>query len=187
LTGLGIESNLLCAPDILKGLMFQSLVPKLCCDCRISALEWVAQARGGDRRRTDSVDRVTHALRSNQLDTSQIFYRGGGNCQSCGGSGVIGRTVMAEIVLPDDEMVFQLSKGNYKNARQHWLNNLNGQPVKQHGLQLIANGFVSPTDVEWQIGSLTCQAPQILGNKGNRPLSESLLMQSTAAIKAHHV
>ncbi len=160
LTGLGIDSNLLCAPDVLKGLMYQSLVPKLCLDCRVSAEEWLARGRDRDQRRKDSVNRARTALQDSGIDLSNIFYRGDKHCERCGGSGVIGRTVMAEIVMPDDVMIFHLSKGEYGDARHHWLQNLDGRPVRQHGIDLIASGTVSPADVEWQIGLLTDSSTQ---------------------------
>ena len=158
LTGLGISTSLVCAPDVLKGLMFQSLVPKLCPECKISSEEWLNFGRENDYRRRESVQRASAAVIACGLDVSEIHYRGNRDCEQCGGSGVIGRTVMAEIVLPDDEMIFMLSKGDYHSARQHWLNDLNGRPVQLQGIQLIANGLVSPTDVEWQIGSLTTES-----------------------------
>ena len=36
LVGLGVDSTLLCMPDVLKGLIFQTLVPQLCPSCKIS-------------------------------------------------------------------------------------------------------------------------------------------------------
>ncbi len=158
LTGLGINANLLCTPDVLKGLMYQSLVPKLCFECRVDADTWSAIGRSTDDRRRDSVNRTKSALKASGFDTDRVFYRGNSQCERCGGSGVIGRTVMAEIVLPDDEMLFRLSKADYSNARRHWLDNLNGTPVHEHGLELIAKGLVSPSDVEWQIGALPMEA-----------------------------
>ncbi len=187
LTGLGIDSNLLCSPDVLKGLMYQSLVPKLCRDCRVSADAWMAQARNGDPRRKESVLRAIAVLQSYQFETKHIFYRGNENCESCGGSGVIGRTVMAEIVLPDDEMIFHLSQGDYSRARQHWLNNLNGRPVKQHGMELIAKGLVSPTDVEWQIGSLETNQVKSQANTHHRVAGSQLVAQNTLPNGVHHV
>lgn len=165
LTGLGINANFLCAPDVLKGLIYQSLVPKLCSECKVDADRWMSEAREGDIRREQSVQRTKAALRACGIEFNRIFYRAESQCERCGGSGVIERTVMAEIVVLDDEMIFRLGQGDYSNARLHWLNNLNGRPVHEHGLRLIAKGVVSPTDVEWQIGSLSSvyQLPQQIG------------------------
>ncbi len=180
LTGLGINTSLLCAPDVLKGLMYQSLVPKLCPDCKISSDLWARKGRGSDHRRKDSVRRATIAVEACGLDASDICYRGDEDCERCGGSGVVGRTVMAEIVLPDDEMIFKLSKGDYHSARRHWLNDLNGRPVIRQGARLIAKGLVSPTDVEWQIGSLTAEPAPNESPENYRTPSENLSLETSA-------
>lgn len=187
LTGLGIDSNLLCAPDVLKGLMYQSLVPKLCLDCRISAETWIALARKSDQRRKDSVNRAKTALQASGLDSTTIFYRGDKHCERCRGSGVIGRTVMAEIVRPDDEMIFRLSQSDYSGARHHWLKNLNGQPVKQHGVQLIARGIVSPADVEWQIGSLATEKRQSRNKHNGSSSDNQFLIREHTSFGVHDV
>ncbi len=154
LTGLGINAKLLCSPDVLKGLIYQALVPKLCPLCKVHAEIWRRNQGNNVERRTNSVHRAKTAIKSYGLDMSNIYYRSDAYCESCRGSGINGRTVMAEIVVPDDEMIYRLSKEDYHSARQYWLNDLNGHPVKQHGIHLIAQGLVSPTDVEWQIGTL---------------------------------
>ena len=61
---------------------------------------------------------------------------------------------MAEITLLDDDMLLHLGRGDYISAKRHWLENLNGQPVEEHGIRLTASGTVSPADVEWRIGPL---------------------------------
>ena len=166
LTGLGINANFLCAPDVLKGLIYQSLVPKLCSECKVSAEQWISESRDGDFRREQSIQRTKSALKSCGLDPGRIFYRAESQCEFCGGSGVVGRTVMAEIVLLDDEMIFKLSQSDYNSARLYWLNHLNGKPIQEHGLRLISKGIVSPSDVEWQIGLLSSmyQVPQPIGH-----------------------
>ena len=61
---------------------------------------------------------------------------------------------MAEITIPDDDMLLYLSRGDYISAKRHWIENLSGQPVEEHGIRLMATGAVSPSDVEWRIGHL---------------------------------
>ena len=61
---------------------------------------------------------------------------------------------MAEITLPDDDMLLHLSRGDYISAKRHWIENLDGQPVEEHGIRLMASATVSPSDVEWRIGHL---------------------------------
>ena len=43
LVGLGVDSTLLCMPDVLKGLVYQTLVPQLCPSCKIPTNEWLRE------------------------------------------------------------------------------------------------------------------------------------------------
>ena len=155
LIGLGVDPSLLCTPDVLKGLIYQTLVPLLCPNCKITTQEWLAKTRSSNAARPELAERVSKALGSRGLDVRKVAYRAISGCKNCAGSGVIGRTLMAEIALPDDEMLSQLRGGNYTAAHRHWLEYLNGQPVAEHGIRLLANGVASPPDVEWRIGPLS--------------------------------
>ena len=155
LIGLGVDPSLLCTPDVLKGLIYQTLVPLLCPNCKITTQEWLAKTQSGNAGRSELTDRLSKALVSRGLDDRKVAYRAPSGCKNCAGSGVIGRTLMAEIALPDDEMLSQLRVGNYTAAHRHWLEYLNGQPVAEHGIRLLANGVTSPPDVEWRIGPLS--------------------------------
>ena len=159
LIGLGVDPSLLCTPDVLKGLIYQTLVPLLCPNCKITTQEWLAKTRSSNAAHPELAERVSKALGSRGLDVRKVAYRAISGCKNCAGSGVIGRTLMAEIALPDDEMLSQLRVGNYSAAHRHWLEYLNGQPVAEHGLRLLANGVASPPDVEWRIGPLSELAP----------------------------
>ena len=159
LIGLGVDPSLLCTPDVLKGLIYQALVPLLCPNCKITTQEWLAKTRSSNAAHPELAERVSKALGSRGLDVRKVAYRAISGCKNCAGSGVIGRTLMAEIALPDDEMLSQLRVGNYSAAHRHWLEYLNGQPVAEHGLRLLANGVASPPDVEWRIGPLSELSP----------------------------
>ena len=154
LVGVGVESTLLCMPDVLKGIIFQTLVPLLCPSCKLSTDEWLRQEPSETARRREITNRAAPALESRGYDAGGAAYRSSDGCRECGFSGVSGRTLMAEIALPDDDMLLYLSRGDYINAKRHWMENLNGQPVEEHGIRLTASGTVSPADVEWRIGPL---------------------------------
>ncbi len=154
LVGLGIHPSLLCTPDVLKGLIFQTLTPVLCQNCKISANEWLKTESDDLEKRKHSLKRIAAVLDSRELDATQIAFRSDIGCSECDGSGVSGRTLMAEFALPDDDMLSHLSNGRYIDARRHWIRNLNGHQVDEHGIRLIAQGLASPVDVEWRIGPL---------------------------------
>ena len=154
LTGLGVDPSLLCTPDVLKGLIFQTLTPTLCRNCKISAKDWLKEGTHSYIKRRASLERISSVLNSRELDLNQIAYRSDQGCAECGGSGISGRTLLAEFVLPDDEMLSMMNAGKYLEAKRYWIEHLNGRPAEEHGIRLISNGIASPTDVEWRIGLL---------------------------------
>ena len=154
MTGLGVDPSLLCTPDVLKGLIFQTLTPTLCAHCKLSARDWLKETSGSYLKRKFSVDRMVAVLESRGLDTNQISYRSERGCANCGGSGISGRTLLAEFALPDDDMLSLLNNGKYIEAKRYWIEHCSGSPADEHGIRLISEGIASPTDVEWRIGLL---------------------------------
>ena len=160
LTGLGVEPALLCTPDVLKGLIFQTLVPILCRSCCLPLQDWLSQP-DPDGRRKEITERIQIALAARGHILSRVSFRGAG-CNACGNSGIAGRTLMAEIAVPDDRMLSHLRNGDYIAAHQHWIENLDGQPASEHGIRLIAAGQTAADDVEWRIGPLNTSLPALL-------------------------
>ncbi len=154
LIGIGVDPTLLCTPDVLKGLIYQTLVPLLCEYCKIDTAQWLSQDDNKHGRRRSDCDRVVSVLEKKGLDTGNIAYRLDGGCSHCLGTGIAGRTLIAEVVIPDDQMLSMFRQGEFIEARRHWIQNLGGHPIEEHSLQLIASGRASPLDVEWRIGQL---------------------------------
>ena len=186
LIGIGVDSSLLCTPDVLKGLIYQTLVPVLCSHCKVSADEWLATGNTEKSRRVLDLKRVTSALKDRGHITRSIAYRSSNGCTNCTGSGVVGRTLIAEVAAPDEEMLGLFRNGDYIGARNHWIRNLNGQPVEEHSLHLVASGKVSPLDIEWRIGHLGCnnspdtsRARESSNSKNIFPLEQDLKTAET--------
>ena len=152
LAGIGVDSLTLCTPDILRGLIYQALVPVLCKNCKITPEQYLRSSEQSTHRNALHY-RAVSALETRDLDTHEIAFRGKG-CSNCKRNGITGRTVIAEIAIPDDEMLEHLRRGDHTSAKKHWIRNLNGLPATEHAVRLMANGQISPWDVEWQTGSL---------------------------------
>ncbi|HBP2446518.1 TPA: Flp pilus assembly complex ATPase component, partial [Pseudomonas aeruginosa] len=88
LKDLGVDPGLLFDPALLTGLINQSLLPKLCPHCKVRFQDHQ------DQLALDLVERVQRLT-----DVSQVYVKGPG-CQACRGSGVNGRSIVAEVVLP---------------------------------------------------------------------------------------
>lgn len=151
LVAIGIDPASLCAPDVLKGMIFQTLVPVLCKNCKGSISDPNALATLSPPRR-ECIDRLQTVLAERDLSASEVAVRGPG-CEACSQSAITGRTLIPEIVIPDDEMLRYLAQGDQAAAHDHWLSN-GGQPIIEHGLDIIVNGRSAPYDVESRIGEL---------------------------------
>lgn len=162
LTGIGVEPALLCTPDVLKGLIFQTLVPVLCTSCSIPMDIWLRKDNSSAHR-IETAERLQLALSSRGYNMTKVSFRGSG-CNECAKSGISGRTLIAEIVVPDDPMLSYLGSGDYITAYNHWIENLKGQPASEHGIRLIAAGITSADDVEWRVGPLNCVPPSQSSN-----------------------
>ena len=157
LVAIGIDPALLCAPDVLKGMIFQTLVPILCEKCKGSISDPTALAALSPPRR-ECIERLQSVLAGRGLNATEVAIRGPG-CEACGHSAIIGRTLIPEIVVPDDEMLRHLAQGDQAAAHDHWVSS-GGHPIIEHGIDLIVTGRSAPYDVEWRIGELdSLQAP----------------------------
>lgn len=77
-----------------------------------------------------------------------------GYCKKCNGTGASGRQAIIEIVLPDREYMNILKGENIHRAMDYWLNNLNGMLLREHAIQKMVEGLVSPQDVIFAVGNI---------------------------------
>jgi len=69
-----------------------------------------------------------------------------GGCDKCGETGIAGRTVIAEIVVPDDQFLSIYLKHGKVQARAYWLNQLKGITKRAHLKHCVLNGQVDPRE-----------------------------------------
>ena len=150
---LGVDAKMLCTPDVLKGLIFQTLVPHLCRHCKISTSEYLKDGVAATHRKR-LVQRARQAFESRGYDLDHAAWRPQVGCRRCSRTGVSGRALMAEIVAPDEAMLLRLSEGDYAAATRYWLRHLEGRPAHEQGLRMAADGIISPAALEWETGPL---------------------------------
>lgn len=153
LTGLGVSQSMLCTPDVLKGLIYQALVPVLCDGCKIDRQAF-SELFDPDGRRRDLLDRTHTALQSRKLTDCHVSFRGAG-CSKCGKTGIAGRSLVAETIIPDDTMLAHLAKNEWHEAHLHWVLHLGGRPALESAIEAVSAGRIAPTDLEFRIGELT--------------------------------
>lgn len=139
----GMHRELLTAPNMLTLLVYQALVPKVCPHCGLSTQD----AEG----RFDDVVRVANHLRDLDLKVDGMHWKRPEGCAHCAGRGTVGQTVVAEMLMPDDDWLQAIRAGLdakaveiYRSASDHDLTspNMNGKTVFEHTLFKALQGEV---------------------------------------------
>lgn len=141
LMDLGISPTLLSDSNLLRLLVFQRLIIKLCSHCAISITE--------SEKHKDQLDYWQGVLGS--LDG--VNARGPG-CSHCENSGVSGRTVAAEIIWVDDVGRDYIKKGDV-HGWEKYLIEQGWKTYHDHAISLIKHGICDPAITEKMIGKLT--------------------------------
>lgn len=171
LQDLGLDPFLVFDHRLLSLLVSQRLVRRLCTECRRRLLD-VAPT---DRDAMDLAKRVVVALARMDAERKEAaaFGAAGGTAQEmtmpdlnrvmvsgpgCEVNGCragrTGRTIVAEVVEPDETLMRYLRNGEMGPATHHWTSALGGIPMHWHALEKIRRGEISPKDVEDELGPL---------------------------------
>ncbi len=147
LRDIGVEEYNLFTPGMIFGLMGQRLARKLCDSCKIPVEE--AHAKG---LVPDGLwERLNQAV---NLDDHEIFWPGDG-CPTCGvNKGYGGRTVVAEVLYPDIELMARLRENDRLGARRYWIEEMGGISMLVHALDRMKSGAISPMEIERVVGPI---------------------------------
>lgn len=153
LRDIGVQEYNLFTPGMIFGLMGQRLARALCTKCRIPLREAITQ----NRIDGDTVARVEAVSSVEELDN--MFIAGPG-CAACGnGKGYAGRTVVAEVIYPDETLMAILREDKRTEARRYWLEELKGLSLMNHCIDKMKNGVLSPYEVERVVGPIELEIP----------------------------
>lgn len=97
-----------------------------------------------DKEKENLVKRMTDSF--GVLSNHNIRFQGTG-CSNCKG-GIKGRTVIAEVVRPDFEMLKLIENGSNASITEYWKRNLGGKYAQENAYEKILTGELSPYDVE---------------------------------------
>ncbi|MDH0341963.1 GspE/PulE family protein [Chromobacterium haemolyticum] len=137
LRDMGVEDSLLTDPATITGLINQSLVRVLCPECRRPFAEHKHLLPA------DLVERIEQTC-----DVSGIYLQGPGcNHPKCK-RGVIGRSVVAEVLMPTQKFMRVFKEQGKAEARLYWVNHMNGITKNKHLILRINQGLVDPRMAE---------------------------------------
>lgn len=144
LRDLDIRSEHLHNPTILSSTIYQRLVRILCPDCK-------------EKTTTDEIKKEKSALDYHDAmaeSLSDPIYRRGSGCDECDDTGIIDRTVVAEIFKPDSE-AFEYIRSNDRQALwRHWIQDLDGATLLQQVFRKIDEGLIDPVLVRRALGPM---------------------------------
>lgn len=152
----GITPSVMGSPDFINGLIYQKLVPVVCPKCSILLSEVLASS-GVKQDDIELARRLDDVLPG---ATEKVRVRGPG-CSNCGGMQVVKRTVCAEVIVPDFQMLKHFRTQKSIEAYEYWRNQSDGDPhsdnmlgktVLEHALTKVRSGLCSPHDVEELMG-----------------------------------
>lgn len=126
LVDLGIDAFLI--EDALIGVLAQRLVRKVCASCGFAC----------------EVDQATRSWLGEDLGTP----REGSGCVSCGGSGFQGRSAIAELFLPTDEMAEALRDGAQVSLLQRLAREAGFRDMEHDGKRLVRAGTTTCAEIE---------------------------------------
>ncbi|WP_050409804.1 GspE/PulE family protein [Massilia sp. NR 4-1] len=147
LLDLGLSPGQVTDHTVVTGLISQRLVKALCPHCKVPLAEASAPLPPA----------VMGRLREVVADLRRVFVTGLG-CEDCNGHGTIGRTVVAEVIMPDEQFFSYIRRGEKSAAQNYWLRNLGGRTMLEHAIEKVSAGLVDPRMAEQVLGHLNAGA-----------------------------
>lgn len=162
LIAMGIDGFYLQDPKMLSSLNGQRLIKTLCPHCAAPA-ERAALILGGlDPEDWDHL--ATWA--SDVFPLDGVRMRGAG-CTHCQGTGIQGRTVVAQVIPADEDLLVDMVNNGPMMARKHYLARTTAElPMEAHAALKILRGLTDPRFVVEMLGPIPARPANL------RPLTE---------------
>jgi type II secretory ATPase GspE/PulE/Tfp pilus assembly ATPase PilB-like protein len=148
LVDLGLPMAIVADHTVVTGLISQRLVKVLCPECK-------KPLRDHQHELPKAVmARVKLAIGD---DLANACIAGPG-CAKCRHQGTTGRSVVAEVILPDEQFFKHVRAGEKTAAIQYWVQELGGKTIRDHAIEKVAAGIIDPRMAEKMVGHLTMGA-----------------------------
>ena len=142
---IGVEKDNVLNSGIVTGLIAQRLVPAL---CRYCALPLERNLHGYNVARVERLQLIF------DNDLSGIKIRNQNGCKKCNELGIIGVTVIAEIVKTDKVFMRTYREKGMDDAYDYWRNSMDGKTLMENGIEKIKLGICDPADIESELDEL---------------------------------
>jgi general secretion pathway protein E len=145
LVDLGLPTSLVADHTVVTGLISQRLVKVLCPHCKKRLVHHQHEVSDA------LLARVKQAI---PRDFANVCVVGPG-CEECRYQGTTGRSVVAEVIIPDAQFFEYVRAGEKVRAAQYWLEDMDGKTILEHAVEKVASGLIDPRMAEKIVGYLT--------------------------------
>lgn len=149
----GVPDDILGSKDFISGLMYQTLVPIVCPHCGLKSREYFEQNKNSINSE-ELYRRLNEVLLDDEIEL--LKFKNPEGCKHCQFKGISGRTVVAEIIIPNEEMLEAISNRDDNKAWQIFLQN-GGKTVLDSGIEKMKMGLCDPHDIEENLGRVNSQ------------------------------
>jgi type II secretory ATPase GspE/PulE/Tfp pilus assembly ATPase PilB-like protein len=149
LRGMNVSSSVLGSQDFISTLIYQALLPITCKSCCHSFEEFQSK---NNITASDSelIDRIKTVTKSN---FNEIVFTNELGCEKCNYTGIKGREVIAEVVVPDFKMKKMFQDGDDAGALEYFKSS-GGKLIIDHAIDKMIEGKADPRDVEKKVGRI---------------------------------
>lgn len=159
----GIPVDTLGTPGNIRLNVYQALVPKTCPHCGLSPTEYVREFRLDGSELSDHQRYIERIEQLYRFDSEQMRLRNPHGCPHCRKpelealNGFMSRTVVAEMVEPDEDMCELILAGRHVELMRYWRSlsdgrydsaNLAGKTAMEVGMYQASMGVLDPREVE---------------------------------------
>lgn len=172
---IGVPQSMLCMPGVLKLLVYQALLPKLCAACALSFDQWIGHAPLrcvlGRVRAASWIEHWWQAwVKATRVAPESVRFRHPDGCDACRRDSVAllngcrGRFVVAEMIEPSADPYFYtaITRAGLSEQVCDWQTQLLNhsqcdlrqyRPVKAQAFQYLQQGHLDPRDYERRFGA----------------------------------
>lgn len=145
----GVPDDVLGAQNFFSALMYQTLLPTICDSCSIGIRDFSKTIENDQD--FELLQRIFKYLKPE--DANKLRFRHEEGCPKCE-KGVIGRSVAAEVILPDPHMLQCFRERRDSDALLHYRHK-GGKISLEHGLLKSLQGKSDIRDVEHKLDQMT--------------------------------
>ena len=152
LQGMGVSSDVISSGDFIGALINQTLCPTICPKCSIPAGDYDYE---NSPKYKSAFERIIATLPENTtIKDTNIRILNESGCPHCNKTGITGRQVIAEVILPDEELRSILATGNIAASKIYWVQKMDGETKIEDGYEKLMRGLFDPLHLEHKVGPI---------------------------------